>query len=294
VNLKPNLEASHEHRGRQINDLGQALMKHAHTDAEKQAAERAAAWGLAQADTDIPLEHVMKSMDESYRKDTGYEQALARQLLINQGHLDAAKAGHHGGVGGPNLKQMKFDTQEEDKANDDVQHVIELERKGSNYSQLEQRNEAYLQALNGLRNGNGAQQRFAIQQLVAAMSGKTVSDRERQIYMGLNGKLSEWENSARGLFPDPSLDDGYRAEIAAMLQAGLQEMDRQREKYAEQAVKRLESSGYLDRYSPEKRAARVAGVRSALGGKDISAEDAPKPAPQPQKKGYNINDFVGH
>lgn len=291
VNLKPNLEASHEHRGRQINDLGQALMKHAHTDAEKQAAERAAAWGLAQADTDIPLEHVMKSMDESYRKDTGYEQALARQLLVNQGHLEAAKAGHRfggGGVGGPSLKQQKFEAEVVEKHADDINNIIGQESQRFDFKKTQENIQAYQSVATLMASNNPGSQNLAEARALLALTGKQATARELQNIRMMDGALEMWENEVNRYFPDPQKTEGYRRQFIAAMNDAVQTAKSYQTGAAERSVARIKTQLWFRDLPPEDQQLVISNVRGSMGGEfdlpDESAapaQSAQRPSPKP-------------
>ena len=303
VELKPNLEASSEHRGRQINELGQALMKHAHTDAEKEAAERAAAWGLAQADTDIPLEHVMKSMDESYRKDTGYEAALAKQALVNQGKMDAVHAAHPWGLGGgsgSNLKQDKFDFQVNHAHSEAVGNLVESERRGYDFKKGQDALAAYDGIASMMESDNAGSQQLAIGNLMLALTGKQATARERAAIENMNGAWDHYVREIRSLFPNPEVTEGFKRQFLAAVNQARQAVAAEMADNAERSVARLHSQLWWGSLSPEEQAQAEADVRGAMGGdptvRPIAAIPAPGPSRSPAapKKGYNIRDYVGH
>jgi hypothetical protein len=302
ITLRPNLENSEQVRAKKIHALGSALMDHAHTEAEKVAAERAAAWGLAQADTDVPIEHVIANMDASYRKDTGYEAALSKQTLANQGKLDAVHARFPWGTGtggGTNLKQDKFDLQESQGYTSDLSGLVEAERKNYDFKANQATQQATQKMLAMMNSGNALAQRVAVMQELKELTGKQQTAREQAAIANAAGVMEAWMNDWALKIPgaDPQLSESYRRKFIEALQIAQQTAQQTMADLGESGVNALKTAPFYQRMSPEERAMAEAHVRGRLSGKfDLPQENngitfgQPKPKQAPKK--YNIGDIV--
>jgi len=296
-----NVEDSLQNRGKSISALGKALMDHAHTDTEKAAAERAAAWGIAQVDTDVPLEHVIQSMDGSYRKDTGYEAAISKQALANQGKLDAVHARFPWGTGGGGAtgptKQDKFDLQETQGQTADLEKLVEAERKNYDFKVNRQAMVEMEQSMAKMRSGNALAQRVAVMEELKRLSGKQQTEREQAAIANAAGVLQRWENDLRLKIPgaDPQLTLEYRRQFEDASNIAQQVLQQTMQEMGSAAVNALQTSPFYQRMSPEERALAERHVKGRVSG----TFDAPQeqglalPAPaKPAPKKYKIGDIV--
>lgn len=290
-----NLEDSLQNRGKSIAALGKALMDHAHTDAEKAAAERAAAWGVAQVDTDVPLEHVIQSMDGSYRKDTGYEAALSKQTLANQGKLDAIHARFPGGGigGGPNLKQDKFDLQESQGQTADLEKLVEAERKNYDFKANQATQQATQKMLAMMNSGNALAQRVAVMQELKELTGKQQTAREQAAIANAAGVMEAWMNDWALKIPgaDPQLSESYRRKFIEALQIAQQTAQQTMSDLGESGVNALRTAPFYQRMSPEERQMAETHVKGRLSGK-FDVPQATEQQPKVPAKKYNIGDIV--
>lgn len=158
------------------------------------------------------------------------EGELQRANLLQRSTISAQARARHGGgagTGGPsfNIKGRQpymsaMDSTVQKFKNENVESGIR----------------GYQSALDAINSDNPATQRDAIQQLISARSGKTVSDRERAVYnqaAGLWETIKNRVNFAAG----QTLSPEYRMQMRALIQdalASVAEYREQRAKAAEQ------------------------------------------------------------
>lgn len=289
-----NYEGSLQSRSQSIAALGRALMDHAHTDQEKSAAERAAAWGLAQVDTEVPMDQVIKNMDESYQKATGYDAALAKQSLANQGRLDAVRARFpwlHGGVGGGAAlgpsKQDKFDAQQNAAVTHELESYVENERKNYDFKANQTTQQALQQAIAGMNSNSALAQRIAVMNELKQLTGKQQTQREQAAIANAAGVIEAWNNDLALKIPgaDPQLSEKYRQEFIQALQVALGVSRETLANLGETSVQGLMTSPFYQRMSPEEQDMAARHVYGRMTGMfppaaTRQAPAAPKPTPK--------------
>jgi len=286
--LRPNLENSVENRAKKINALGQALMKSAHTDQEKAASERAAAWGLAMADTDMPIEKVISEMDGSYKRDTGYENALTRQALANEGHLNAAKANHPyafgmasggGGSSGP-TKQDKFDHAVLKDHWEQIRQLVNDDRNAENFKKLSEAEATAENSAAQMSSANALTQYEAIAGEMLRLTGKQQTAREQQAMQNAAGAIEGLKNQANKWNPftdNPQMTETYKRQFIDAMMTIKDEIRKQRDAFGQESLYRLHTAPFWPELTPEQQAAAEQHVMGSVSGRFPSV---PMVAPQ--------------
>lgn len=143
---------------------------------------------------------------------------------------------------------------------------------------IQQGLQGYEGALASLSSSNPASQNDAINQLIAARSGKTVSDRERALYNRMSGV---WEEAKKtfNMAAGEQMPALYRKQLRQLMTEARDALVEEREKRA-LAAQQFHTTRMRGAMSPEEIAADAAGVADAVRFGDGGGGPPEMPSPQ--------------
>jgi hypothetical protein len=194
-----------EWQRRTLTNALKALVDNAATPEEKAAATKAYQYAMGRAGS-ASTDQIIKEAVEMYESDLQRANNLARSKSGGVGGGGGGGAAGLGGTGVDADLAIKLDR----LVNTTVDDVDK--KMGTAFRQVERLTAS---ALANAESPDPARQRQAVNELIKSMSGATVSDRERQVYNEMNGKLTALEAefnryTSGGAIPQ-ELMAGYRS-----------------------------------------------------------------------------------
>ena len=275
-----------DYQRKQVEAVGKALVDQAVTPDDKEAANRALAYGLAMVGT-TPAADITKRMTQRY--DTDERNSISRSIQEQKNK----RRGVGGGGGGPAGMVPGGPTKGEHKLSEDlwnrVNGLVDKTQGAEAYKPIAAMEQA-VNEMDTLMHGNAMSQRVSVQKALLALTGKASRESEQSALTDAAGKMTAWANKI-GLYTsnDPTLDPKYVQEFMGMLNAQRQYVAAQRDKLGRElaATVRDELGGYPE--EDRNTAADVAYQR--MTGRVTKAyvppheRPAPLPAPGPAPAG---------
>ena len=192
-----------DYQRKQVEDVGKALVDQAVSPDDKEAANRALAYGLAMVGT-IPASEITKRMAQRY--DTDERNSISRSIQQQKN----ARRGLGGGGGpvGPS-KADKFDNDQEKFDAGLTEQVVNNTQAQSKVAALHEM-ESDLDKLESMVSSKDPlAQRAAVMEYMKTLSGKQSTDVERRNLANANGIIDALVNNVSLWTTDPSLTKGY-------------------------------------------------------------------------------------
>lgn len=208
MHMPLNPQASKAYQGYQVTQAGKSLLEQAVTPAEKEAANRALAWGMSRIGT-APVEEVTKELVHRYDTDMGNSTKVQLQDMRTRNRGGGGK----GGPVGPS-KADKFTNQVDMEDAKLTEAIVNNEQQQSKVAALRDYESDLEKLEQMISSGNALSERGAIAEYLKTLTGKQSTDRERQQITGAAGKLAELQNNLSLWSPtDASLSRAYVQEF---------------------------------------------------------------------------------
>lgn len=245
ASIAANPKAGQDYQKFQVQSIGQSLLSQAVTPEEKEAANRAMAYGMSLVGT-MGVDKIQSEIVHRYDVDTGnaVKYDLQRMRTRNRG------------VGGPGVPGAAGPTKADKwgaKLNADLYNraneIVDKTQASENYKKLSDLDNETNQMEAQINNVNGMSDRVAVQTLLRSLTGKASVASERE---GLEGGAGKWEQFKNKLSlwtsDDPRLTAKFLNEFRGLLSAQKKYIAAQKEKIGRSAAAtvRDETVGYPD------------------------------------------------
>ena len=269
-----------DYQRKQVEAVGKALVDQAVTPDDKEAANRALAYGLAMVGT-TPAADITKRMTQRY--DTDERNSISRSIQEQKNKRRGV-----GGGGGPAGMVPGGPTKAGHKLDQDLYNRVDSivkDTQGSEgykaLSSLEQTLDSMQSAMNS---GNAMSERIAVQQQLLALTGKASRESEQAaitgaagMWTGLANKLSLWTSD------NPELTSGYKKSFLQMIAGQKQAIQAAKDRIGRQVAARVreESSGYPEEDQTQASDVAYGSITGIHAKQYVPPHERPAPLPTP-------------
>lgn len=263
-----------DYQAKQVEAVGQSLIDQAITPEDKEAAQRATAFGKAMVGI-APSSEITKRMVAQY--DTDIRNGISRSIQEEKSKRAAMRGSGGPGPAGP-TKADKFQAGLDKELRGTVDGVIESERKDSKHAALAQLDNDVSEMESLLSAPNAMAQRVAVQKALLALTGKASRESEQAALTGASGKWEELKNKlSLWTSDDPQLGAKYIQEFKQMLRTQRQYVNSQRQLIGKAAAARARAEAFG--YPEEQRQLAADIAYGAMTGQYQGSAASPAPKP---------------